>query len=260
MGASAGLLQPSSSLQDANRRDEIRKTAKSAFKAWHFGCIATVTGVGAMIAHYNKATWIRSIFAVATSGAIIGFLWLRPVYENGKLKRVGTYAAAVQAMGKVTPIPLECRKGKLYRSSMPGGSYDDESEVLSLWKRFDVTHIACLNPEKEILKKSGKDLLKEYKKRGLTVKTCPIRNYYGTQVLRIQELVDTIDCWLDDGKNVAIHCSAGVGRTGMVIGCLMQSAFGFEVDEAIQYVQKYLKILLKCQKMNNEPVNFNNDG
>ncbi|MEW6650054.1 MAG: dual specificity protein phosphatase family protein [Chloroflexota bacterium] len=39
--------------------------------------------------------------------------------------------------------------------------------------------------------------------------------------IELIRILDQIDTWLSEGKNVYVHCWGGIGRTGTVIGCYL---------------------------------------
>jgi protein-tyrosine phosphatase len=43
------------------------------------------------------------------------------------------------------------------------------------------------------------------------------------------------------GWNVAIHCSAGIGRTGLFAALLARTLLGLSGEEAIQWVRRYIE-------------------
>jgi len=54
------------------------------------------------------------------------------------------------------------------------------------------------------------------------------------------EILDQIDQWSNEGRNVYVHCWGGVGRTGTVVGChLIRN--GFDGDGAITQLSEYWK-------------------
>jgi protein-tyrosine phosphatase len=48
---------------------------------------------------------------------------------------------------------------------------------------------------------------------------------------------DSIFNWLRGGKNVAIHCRAGIGRSSLIAACVLMKS-GVGVDEALQRIER----------------------
>ena len=53
----------------------------------------------------------------------------------------------------------------------------------------------------------------------------------------IQPYVRRVLDQLRAGRHVAIHCHAGLGRTGMFAACLAREALGLGGDEAIAWIR-----------------------
>ena len=51
-------------------------------------------------------------------------------------------------------------------------------------------------------------------------------------VKKMTELLDAIDESVDAGKTVYLHCAAGLGRTGVVVGCYLVR-HGMSGEEAL---------------------------
>jgi protein-tyrosine phosphatase len=49
----------------------------------------------------------------------------------------------------------------------------------------------------------------------------PIPDFETPTVGQMREILDALDAALADGHTVYVHCYAGIGRTGMVIGCYL---------------------------------------
>lgn len=53
----------------------------------------------------------------------------------------------------------------------------------------------------------------------MTVRAHPIADFSVPSLPEMVSVLDTIDTALDAGRGVYVHCLAGVGRTGTVVGC-----------------------------------------
>ncbi|MFZ4578249.1 MAG: dual specificity protein phosphatase family protein [Myxococcota bacterium] len=79
--------------------------------------------------------------------------------------------------------------------------------------------------------------LRELEAAGLVSRHAPIRDYAAPE----PELLDDLVAWIGDqqhgGRAVAVHCAAGLGRTGTVLAaCLV--AEGASAAEAVDVVRK----------------------
>jgi protein tyrosine phosphatase domain-containing protein 1 len=45
---------------------------------------------------------------------------------------------------------------------------------------------------------------------------------------------------VEQGKNVAVHCHAGIGRTGIFLACMAQDYLGMSPDESISWIRQYI--------------------
>jgi len=52
-----------------------------------------------------------------------------------------------------------------------------------------------------------------------------------------EKLVNDIEKHLQDGRNVVLHCHAGIGRTGLTICCLAKRFLGMGSDESIGWIR-----------------------
>ena len=126
--------------------------------------------------------------------------------------------------------------GELSGSAIPGGRVkashaEIEADCIQMYN-YGVRHIVSL----EIMPSFFCDLCK---KNGLILTNFSIDDFGVPRDLGgFENLVHTV---LDEMKNsrpVCIHCRMGVGRTGMVLSCVVGRHFGINADLAIKTVRK----------------------
>ncbi len=129
------------------------------------------------------------------------------------------------------PLPDETA-GRLYLHSMPG-RYETMAEFLDAAKRINLDEILCLCGMDEMQGKSP-EYAKAVKDGSLPGfwKAFPISDYSvpsDESAFKTFIIETTND--LHSGKNLLLHCGAGVGRTGMTAACILM-ALGRSVDQA----------------------------
>jgi protein-tyrosine phosphatase len=43
------------------------------------------------------------------------------------------------------------------------------------------------------------------------------------------------------GRNLVVHCNAGIGRTGLFLACLARQALGLSGGEAIRWIRQFIE-------------------
>ncbi len=131
--------------------------------------------------------------------------------------------------------------GRVFRSPTPGSHmFDPQDQVLELYKVNNINTVVVLNPEEEHLRYSGKTLLDRYKQTGLRVIYDPVPDFSappaGHWDKSLQEAVSAVR----NGENLAIHCHAGVGRTGIFAAMMAHELLGTDAYASITWVRKYI--------------------
>lgn len=128
--------------------------------------------------------------------------------------------------------------GKIFRSAMPFSTYDPRGELLQAFKENEISIVVLLASDEECLRIAGRDLRSLYEGAGMRVYYLPIQDFNAPRVADVQEVVPEVLTHSQQGRNVVIHCHAGLGRTGMFAACLAKNGLGYSSEEAISWVKK----------------------
>ncbi len=130
--------------------------------------------------------------------------------------------------------------GAIYRSPMPFGAFDIETTTLKEYQQAGIDLVVMLTTPEEDLDRAGRDLEAFYLKEGFQVIRLPIvdfdvpENNAGLDTT----LKETI-AHAENGKNIAIHCYAGRGRTGMFAALLARRILKLDGLKAIEWTRQF---------------------
>ncbi len=149
--------------------------------------------------------------------------------------------------GVFVRIPLDC-PGALYASPMPFGPYDRFNRVIKNYQRNRVKAVVVLVTEQEIAKKCRRNLFAAYEKYGITPLHTPVPDLTSPSHGMITQLIDRLQERLMRGERVAVHCNAGVGRTSVVLACVVKRMQRMSGEEASAYVRQFLHINMTSEQ------------
>ena len=140
--------------------------------------------------------------------------------------------------GKNNPITLidDSNIGSLYRSPMPRGRYDTENLVYNAWSEFQIDLVISLTPESEYVEKSGENQFPHMDELGFDIIHLPITDRGIIALPEIETIVSAVIGKLIEGQNVVVHCSAGIGRTGIILACILSSIHKWSASESINFL------------------------
>ncbi len=148
----------------------------------------------------------------------------------------------------LTLIPFDL-PGNVYRAPMPFGPFDVGVSTLNEMRQAEVSHVFTLVEEFEWRTHANCDLRACYQKAGIKMIHLPIVDFeapkntkaYLTAVRQAQDLVQ-------QGNHIAVHCFAGIGRTGTFLAGLARLHFGWSGDRAIKWVRRFVPNALENER------------
>ncbi len=142
--------------------------------------------------------------------------------------------------------------GKILRSVMPFSDYDPVGIVWTTYQQSEVKAVLVLTEPQEYLVRARRDLPEFYRQSGLEAITVPIRDYHPPDdVEKLTQALEAVEVHLRAGRNVAVHCMAGIGRTGIFLACLGKRLLNIDGEEAIRWVRGYIPEALENLQQEN---------
>ena len=130
--------------------------------------------------------------------------------------------------------------GNIYRSAMPYSSYDPEGRLIKAYQDNNISLVVILAGPQETLRITGRNLSNEYSAQGFEVISLPIEDFEVPELDQVREAIQKILTHTQTGENIAVHCHAGVGRTGMLMACLAKIGLGYSAEDSIHWVRDHL--------------------
>ena len=139
-----------------------------------------------------------------------------------------------------TEIPLGF-PGKVFRSPMPFSQYDVTGNTLCNYREKEINVVVILTEPHEYISQIGRDLPAHYKNEGFDVIHFPIEDFgVPKEKKRFTDAIERVIFLASLGKNIAIHCMGGLGRTGIFIACIAKQQFDFQGSESIGWVRQFI--------------------
>jgi len=159
----------------------------------------------------------------------------------GESRNVNRYAWAFYIM-KIYWIPEEFSKtpGKLGITPSPGSLRESTEAALHSLKQQGVYRLICLQESFELQRFEPPETLKDralaVKQAGMRFTHEPVEDFQAPTLSQVQRVVDGILQDLESGKNIVVHCWAGLGRAGTLAACVLV-AKGMHATGSIEMVR-----------------------
>lgn len=140
----------------------------------------------------------------------------------------------------LTRIPFNF-PGHVYRSPMPFSHYDPTNQVWEEYLAQQISDIFVLAENIELPRVDGVDMLSFYRSYGLEAYHFPIPDYQVPVERKDLEIaMAALEIKARAGKNVAVHCLAGIGRTGLFLGCLGKRHLALGGRQAVEWIRQII--------------------
>ena len=139
----------------------------------------------------------------------------------------------------LTELPFRL-PGRIFRSPMPFGPYDLHGEVYDQFREAQIVVVVLLASDDECLRKTGRHLRAFYLAEGLQVLYLPIPDFGIPAQDDLEQAIQRTIAYAQAGQHTVIHCSAGIGRTGLFMAYLAKWCLGLSGHEAIQWVRHFI--------------------
>lgn len=130
--------------------------------------------------------------------------------------------------------------GRVYRSPMPFGAFDEAQDVFHQYIQAGVKVVVMLVSDAEAQTRTGRDLRALYLHNGLQVIYMPTPDFGVPDCAPFEQALSLAQAEAGSGRDLVVHCNAGIGRTGLFLACLARRSLGMNAEQAVAWVREYI--------------------
>ena len=150
--------------------------------------------------------------------------------------------------------------GRIFRSPMPFSRFD-WTEVWQSYLEEGIDLVVVLAEEQEYLVYAKRDLPEFYRSNDLDVLHIPVPDFgIPEDLTQWEQGLKAATQAAKDGKNIAVHCLAGIGRTGTFLANLAKENLGMTGEQAIRWVRESIPGAMENKYQEEFVVNYQNKG
>jgi protein-tyrosine phosphatase len=139
----------------------------------------------------------------------------------------------------LTRIPFDL-PGKIYRSPMPFARFDADKQLFDQYLEAGITTVVMLIEEREDQAHAGLNLKTLYRQNGMEIIHYPIVDFDTPEEDdNLENALQQVLKKAHEGENIAVHCFAGRGRTGLFLALLARRIMGIDGKTAIAFLRRY---------------------
>ena len=116
----------------------------------------------------------------------------------------------------------------LIENKLAGVSYPRSEDALAQLQKLGVRALLSLSEDA-----LPAELLNKY---NFQTKHLPLADFTAPTLERVEQSIKVINSFLEQNLPVAVHCGAGLGRTGTILACHLVSQ-GYSASDAIEQVR-----------------------
>lgn len=158
---------------------------------------------------------------------------------------------------ELTTLPYDLA-GKVYRSPMPFSPvFDPAHKVLNAYIKAGIDTVVMLTPDEEVEAITQRNLRHVYQQMGYEVIYTPVPDFSIPEPGQFEVTIAQTLAAAKVGKTIAIHCHAGLGRSGIFAACLAKVVFDIPGEEAFVWVRKYIPEAVETREQYQFVIDFN---